>query len=265
MKEKPGNVFVSPLSVSNGLVLLSQAAEGNTFEQLKRGLHLGNDKSISATQYHGYRKTLEKSAGQATFTIANRIYVQQGHQLNKNFEAVAVSKFKSGVETLNFAESGKSAATINHFVEKHTNGKIKKLMSSDQLSGDTCSVLVNAIYFKAPWKKPFLWTDTIKANFYNSKRKKVKVDFMYKLSHFNGANLNNLNATALELKYEYSSMSFIIVLPKSRTGLSKLESKLKNYDLAKITKNLKRRKYKIYIPKFKIEYEIELNDVLKSV
>ena len=88
---------------------------------------------------------------------------------------------------------------------------------------------------------------------------------MFNESDFNGAYLKDLDATALKLNYEKSSMSFVIVLPKSRTGLSKLETKLKNYDLAKITKNLKFRKYKIYIPKFEVEYEINLNNVLKKV
>lgn len=256
---------MSPLSVSNALALLAQGTDGNTFDQLKKGLHLGNDKSIVANQFLEHRQTLEKNAGEATLAIANRIYVQQGQQINKNFEDVAVSKFKSGIETLNFVEPQKSAQTINHFVEQKTNGKIKDLMKPDQLDADTRSVLVNAIYFKAPWEKPFNKEYTRKGEFYNSESEKVSVDFMFKDGNFYSAYLEEFDATALEMKYANSSMSFVIVLPQSRTGLSALETKLKDFDLSKITQNLRSDRYEVLIPKFKVEYEIKLNDVLKSV
>ena len=218
-----------------------------------------------ANQFLEHRETLEKSAGESKLSIANGIYVQQGYQLSKIFQEVAISKFKSSVEALNFAESEKSAATINHFVEEKTNGKIKELFKPDQFDFDTRLVLVNAIYFKGAWEKPFNKDYTSKADFYNSESEKVQVDFMYKDSRFNSAYLEDLDATALELKYNNSNMAFVIVLPESRTGLAALETKLKDYDLAKITENLLSRRHEIYIPKFKIEYAIELNEVLKNV
>lgn len=265
MKEKPGNVVVSPLSVSNALVLLSQGTAGSTFEQLRQGLHLGNDKSITANQFLEHRKTLEKNAGAATLEIANKIYIQEGRHLNKHFEEVAVSKFNSGVEIVNFAESIKCAEKINNFVEERTSRKIKDLIKPDQLDADTRSVLVNAIYFKAPWEQPFNPEYTHKSDFHNSETDEVSVDFMYKDSQFNVAKIEELDATALELKYANSSMSFVFVLPNSGNGLSSLEAKLEDFDLAKVAEKLQPRRYEIHIPKFKVEYEIKLNDVLKNV
>lgn len=100
-------MIVSPLSVSSALALLSQGAGGKTYEQLKQTLHLGNDKSAVANQYCEHRKALEKNAEEATLSIANRVYVQQGNQLSKTFQEIATLKFKSGFESLNFAESKK--------------------------------------------------------------------------------------------------------------------------------------------------------------
>lgn len=265
VKEKPGNVIVSPLSVSNALALLLQGTAGSTFEQLAHGLHLGNDKSVAANQFLKHRETLEKNAGAATLEIANRIYIQEGRHLNKHFEEIAASKFKSGVEIVNFAESEKCAENINHFVEERTSRKIKDLIKPDQLDADTRSVLVNAIYFKAPWESPFNPEYTNKRDFHNSETEKVSVDFMYKDSVFKSANIDELDATALELKYQNSSMSFVIVLPYAQNGLSALESKLKNYDLTKIGEMMESKRFEILIPKFKVEYEIKLNDVLKNV
>lgn len=265
MKEKPGNVIVSPLSVSSALALLSQGAGDKTYDQLKQTLHLSNDKSATANQFLEHRESLEKSAGEATLSIANGVYVQQGQHLNKNFQDLAVTKFKSDVKSLNFAESEKSAETINHFVEEKTNGKIEKLFKSDQFGSDTRAVLVNAIYFKGAWEKPFIKEFTTEYDFYSSETEKVQVDFMYKDSDFNSAYLKDLDASVLELDYANSNLSFVIVLPSSRTGLAALETKLKNYELTKITEKLQPMRYEIRIPKFKVEYEIKLNDVLKNV
>lgn len=258
-------MIVSPLSVSNALTLLSQGAEGITFEQLSKGLHLGKDKSIAADQFLAHRETLENNLGESKLSIANRIYIQNGQQLSKSFESVAVSKFESGIESLNFGDAEKSAETINHFVEEQTNGKIKDLIKPDQLDGNTRSVLVNAIYFKGNWEVPFSTDLTEKSDFYNSENETSQVDFMYMDSDFNVAYVKDLNATALELKYANSNISLVMVLPNSRTGLSALETKLKDYDLSKIAQAFYFGRCEITIPKFKIEYEINLNDVLKNV
>lgn len=264
VKEKPGNVIVSPLSVSVALALLSQGADGDTFEQLRRTLHLNDDKSVVANQFLEHLEALGENTSDATLSIANRIYVQNGHQLNKTFEEIAASQFKSGVESLNFADSEKSAATINHFVEEKTYGKIRKLFDSSTFSSGTQSVLANAIYFKANWDRPFRTDFTSVLDFYNSETEKVQVDFMRK-DFLNMAHLEDLHAAALELEYANSNMSFMIVMPDSRTGLVELEAKLKGYDLGKITENLEPSIYQVFIPKFQIEYEIDLNEVLKNV
>lgn len=265
VKDKPGNVIISSLSVSTALALLSQAAGGNTYEQLKQALHLSDEKSDTANQFFEHSETLVENAGEATLSIANGIYVQDGEQLNKNFQESAVSKFKSGVESLNFVDSAKSAATINHFVEEKTNGKIKDLFKPDQFHSDTRSVLVNAVHFKGAWEKPFHSESTRKHDFYNSETETTQVDFMKIDSTFNAANIKDLEAKAIELKYENSNISFVIVLPKSRTGLPALEVKLKDYDLGKIAEQLNERRYAVRIPKFKVEYDINLNNVLKNV
>lgn len=261
---KPGNVIVSPLSVSIALALLSQGAGDDTYEQLRQTLHLSDNKLIVANQFHEHLETLEESAGDATLSIVNRIYVQNGHQLNKTFEEIAVSQFKSGVESLDFADSEKSAATINQFVEEKTIGKIKNLFEPSSFSSDTQSVLANAIYFKANWDRPFRTDFTSKLDFFNSESEKVQVDFMRK-DFLSLAHLEDLDATALALEYANSNMSSIIVMPDSRITLAELEAKLKSYDLGKIIENVEPSSYQVFVPKFKVEYEIDLNEVLKNV
>ncbi|KAJ6639995.1 Serine protease inhibitor 42Dd [Pseudolycoriella hygida] len=265
VKVKPGNVIISPLSVVTLLALLYEGTSGETSEQLKTALHLDNDKPTVADQFLAHREALQSSLGESTLSIANRVYFKEGYQLVKNFQDVAAAKYKSGAEPLNFIDSERSVATVNQFVETETNGKIRDLYEKDAFDADTRVVLVNAIYFKGNWKSTFFKRSTGKRDFYNSGTEKVSVDFMYNDDDFDSAYIKDLGATVLEMKYNNSKTSFVIVLPDERSGLPALEAKLKDYNLNKLTENLRSNRFEVHIPKFKIDYEIKLNDVLKNL
>lgn len=257
-------MIISPLSVSSVLALLSQGANGNTFAELNRGLHLDGNKIASANQFQEYYGLLDKSIGGSNLSIASKIYVQNGHSVKKEFRDVAVEKFSAGVESLDFAKSVESAQAINQFVEEKTNNHIKDLIQPDMISSDTRMVLANAIYFKGNWKYQFDRRRTAKGDFYTSETEKVPVDMMRIKKRFNYAVLDDLDATALEMEYAKSNFTFVIVLPNSRTGLTDLETQLKNYDLSQITDQMRSQEVDVTIPKFKVEFKINLNDVLKK-
>lgn len=91
---------------------------------------------------------------------------------------------------------------------------------------------------------------------------------MHIKNNFNLLNLHELDARALELKYANSNFAFVIILPNYRTELAALESKLKHYDLMKDFKkfgNIFGEEIDVKIPKFKIEYEANLNKALQNV
>lgn len=266
MRSAAGNVIVSPLSVATALALLSQATDGHTFEELQNGLHLtGYDKSAVANHFPKYFEQLQNNAGDSTLSIVNQIYVQQGYQLNENFRETAAKKFSSGVDSVNFSDSSKSAEIINHFVEERTHERIKDLIKPDMLDSDTRVILVNAIYFKGDWEQKFNKKDTFTGDFHTSDTDAISVEFITGKKYFNHANLHAFDARALEMEYANSKFSFVIVLPNSRNGLPELESKLKNFDLANITSQMHSAEIEVTIPKFTIQFEANLNDVLTNV
>lgn len=253
------------MSVASALALALQGAQKNTFKQIARGLHLGGDKAIIAAQFAKHYDLLKNGVGKSTLSIANQLYVQQGYQIQQSFRDVAVNQFKSGVESLNFADAVAAAQTINAFVESKTNSKIKDLISSDSLDHLTRLVLVNAIYFKGNWEQKFPIERTSPGDFYVDETKTVTVDYMRNDDEYRFAELSDLDASALELKYAKSNISFVVVLPNGRTGLPALEASLKNYDLSKIISQMRKQKVEVTMPKFKIEYQIELTNVLQKV
>lgn len=265
IRTKSGDFAYSPLSVTSILALISQAANGRTFEQIRKGLHLSNDKALIADQFLDFYELFDKVVGNSSLSIVNQIYMPRGYQLNRDFEEVAAKKFKSGVRSLNFASAEKSAQIINKFVEEKTKKKIKDLIKADALNEDTRVILVNAIYFKDNWKYQFDMGITYTGDFYISENEKNTVDYMTNKNYYSYAILEDLDATAVELEYANSNISFVIMLPNNRTGLSALETKLKDYDFATIIERMNAEEVQITIPKFKVEFEIHLNEILKNV
>lgn len=251
--------------MSNALGLLLQATNGQSFEELLNGLHLIGEKSDNADQFNGLYDAINKHTGNVTLLIANGVYVQQGFKLNKNFEAIAVNKFSSGVKSIDFSKSAESAETINKFVDEKTNKKISNLISKDSLGSDTRAVLMNAIYLKAKWEQEFLNYETYKDDFYNHETEKNSVDFMHATKSFNYGVLPCVDASALELKYSDSDLSMVIILPNSRTGLLTLENELKAKDLRELSYQLEVQLVDVAIPKFQIEYTAKLKDILIQV
>lgn len=189
----------------------------------------------------------------------------KNYSVKKSFNDVATKSFASEAQSLDFSQGAEAAKTINGWVEDNTNNKIKDLISADSLDSDTRMVLVNAIYFKGFWTYQFNPKDTFKAPFYLNERDTVEVDFMKVKKHFKYGPIENLDATAIELPYKDSDISMLIILPNTKTGLSALEGKLNTIDLADISSNLYSQEVNVEIPKFKIEFDIELNEPLQKV
>lgn len=189
----------------------------------------------------------------------------KNYSVKKSFNDVATKSFASEAQSLDFAANVESAATINGWVEDNTNHKIKDLIKADTLDSDTRMVLVNAIYFKGFWTYQFDPKNTFKAPFYLNEQDSVTVDFMKIKKNFKYGSLQDLDATAIELPYKDSDISMLIILPNSKTGLSALEGKLNTIDLSEISNKLYSQEVNVEIPKFKIEFDIELNEPLKKV
>lgn len=150
-QSKQGNFVISPFSTAFALSLFSQATNGQTFEELQKGLHLNSDKAKIADRFHEYFELVQKSAGGSELLIANHIYVKNDHELKADFQEVADKVFHSGVEKVNFMESVDAAKVINQFVDEKTKGNIKTIVKPSMFDQNTSVVLVNAVSFKSLW------------------------------------------------------------------------------------------------------------------
>lgn len=259
-------MIVSPYSVAVALALLSTGAKGTTFDQISHGLHITGDKNIIANKFNEHVRGINRKLGNATTEVANKIYLQDGNKINPEYRDIAINKFNSDIETTNFAESQLAATKINQWVENRTNDKIKNLINPRMLDANTKLVLVNAIYFKGAWESEFKKYATHTGQFWTSETQSVEVEFMKQTKHFLHAELNELEISVLKIKFYESDSFMLILLPDKRTGLSDLEEKLHSIDLKEIvTERMQSSLVEVTLPKFKIELQTELPEVLTKV
>lgn len=262
------NIVYSPASIQTCMALAFAGAEGETANEMRKVLKFGQgDKTEIFKNYGDFLKSSFKSTtpNGPQLKMANRLYVNDKLQVSAKFNKIAKDNFDTLAENVDFKNSKSTVEKINNWVEQQTENKIKNLMQSDAVNDDTSAVLVNAIYFKAKWLNPFSEQSTSKSGFHINSKQQVQVDTMYIDDRFNYADLPELDATALELPYENSDLSMLIILPKQVEGLQNLESKLQGLDLNEITSKMSESDVDVFLPKFRIEFDIDLKEPLMKM
>ena len=152
---------------------------------------------------------------------------------------------------------------INHWVESKTNNKIRKIISHRMINDWTRLILTNAIYFKGAWKIAFKEELTADTNYWIEPQKPVKVRMMTNIAQFSYAESDELQL--IELPYEGSEISMLIMLPRDNVSLHELEESQIERKLGDLVQKLRVTKVRVFLPKFKFETFYPLNGYLISM
>uniref|UniRef100_A0A182FD25 Serpin domain-containing protein n=2 Tax=Anopheles albimanus TaxID=7167 RepID=A0A182FD25_ANOAL len=258
------NVVISPFSISACLSLVAMGAGGLTAEEMFGGLRFGKvDQKQRVADWYG--RLMKQLANDTSIAVANTLYVKEGYNVKRSFLEVATSSFQSEAHELNFAQNVAAAKTINDWVETKTNNKIKNLIAPDMLDGHTRMVLVNAVHFKGSWTYQFNESNTRPMAFWLSDTKSQDIPMMYTKGRFAYQNYDDKGFSALELSYSGSDTKMLVLLPTERNGLAALEETLPSLNLVELLNRMGKGEVEVYLPKFKIEYSLELKDVLTTL
>nr|ALD62507.1 serpin 1 [Bombyx mandarina] len=265
VKNNPGkSVVLSAFSVLPPLAQLALASDGETHEELLKAIGFPDDDAIR-TEFASKSRDLRSIKG-VELKMANKVYVHDGGKLDENFAVVSRDVFNSDVQNIDFSKNTVAAKSINDWVEENTNNRIKDLVNPDSLSSATAAVLVNAIYFKGAWGSKFDERLTSDRDFYVSNDKTIKVPMMYKRGDYKYGESAALNAQLIEIPYKGDQSSLIVVLPKDKDGITQLQEALKDpKTLETAQQSMYSTEVDLYLPKFKIETETNLKDVLSNM
>ncbi|KAJ8734084.1 hypothetical protein PYW07_014635 [Mythimna separata] len=263
--EKGKSVVSSPLSAEFVLGLLTLGTSDPAHSELLTALGIPDDNSIRSA-FTDVSSRLRSLKG-VTLNVANRVYVQEGpYDLEPSLKEDAIKVFDAAIEKMDFGTGAAAVNVINKWVESQTNEKIKDLLSADSVDSNTRLVLVNALYFKGTWKTQFDPANTAEQPFHITAESTVNIPMMYIESEFLYGESGDLQAQLLEMHYEGGETSMLVVLPNEIDGLDGVLSKLASgFDLLSEVDKMHKTKVQVTIPKFKIETEIDLTELLPKL
>lgn len=255
------NTFISPTSIAMALAMTYNGADRTTKDSMAKTLAVTE---LSLKEFNqanlDFRKSLTKKNKKITLTIANSLWADKGTQFRKDFLSTNKQFYSAKIATLNFAESA-SVKIINQWVNDATKSKIEKIM--DEIGGDVIAFLINAIYFKGSWQTEFDNAFTLPRTFYCLDNSEKKHPMMYQDNRF--PYLRNDKFQAVSLPYANGNMSMYIFLPNKDSDIKAFLSQLNLKNWQEWMSVFTLTDGDITLPRFKLEYEKSLKDVLKAI
>jgi serpin B len=257
------NIMTSPLSVSMALSMLLNGTKGQSTNDLMNTLRLNISKEENNKVCKELLDYLPQADSKVTVGVYNSIWARNGFELLTSFTSILKEFFKADVTSLDFSNATESKKTINGWVEKSTNGKIKTIV--DDITNDHVLFLINAVYFNAPWTKEFDAKNTKKSDFEILNGTKQSVDMMFS-SDLKFRYYRNDDIEMVELPYGNGQYCLTAVMPNEVSKFATIESSLTNKKLEDWRANLTSvSSYHLYFPKFELDYEVNLNKALSTM
>jgi serpin B len=268
VRDKPGNLFMSPHSISTALAMTWAGASTNTAAQMADTLHFG----LPAAQQHAAFNKLDlELASRAAnaqgdtipfrLTTANAIFGQEGKTFMMPFLDTLARNYGAGMRVLDFeGDPDGSRVTINHWVEDKTNDRIKDLLPEGSVTDATKLVLTNAIYFSAAWAEPFEASATADGPFWIGGDSQVVVPFLHG-NHEQGYAAGD-GWKAAELPYDGGQLSMVVIVPDN---LAAFEAALSPQLLDTIVGAMHDYALDLKLPKFRFDAPLGLKEVLVAL
>ena len=151
------NLVISPLNINRSLAIVTEAAEGETKQELLTTLGgqeaLDDAKSALAELLYADNTVI--------LQIADAIWVDSTrYELIPSYVSLAESKYGVRSAALDFTNKSNTVATINKWIEDNTAHNIKDMINENYIQPLTACFITSAIYFKADWASPFDITRT---------------------------------------------------------------------------------------------------------
>ncbi len=258
-----GNLIFSPYSISSALAMTRAGARGATAAQMDAALGWDPAATNLHASFHGLDAALEAGClkGKVEMSVANSLWPAKRYEFLPDFLAKLEANYRAGVEPLDYsAEAGRARSTINAWVAEKTNHKITDIIAPGALNAATRLVLVNAIYFKAAWARPFREKQTQAGDFHIQPGKTLKTPFMNQTGDF--PCFENDDLQTLALPYAANRFRMVILLPRETGGLGRLEAKLTPENLKSWAPPARPQKVAVALPKFKMTRSFQLADAL---
>lgn len=259
----PGNVVFSPYSIGTAMAMtLSGARGGNAAEMAKvlaqtlprEKIDAANAAALAVLAAYG-QAAEGKPAAQ--IRIANALMLTgKDSPISQAYQEELKSQYAAEVF------SGADLAQVNAWVKDKTDGKIESIL--DSLDPRTAAVVLDAIYFKAPWHSTFDAKSTRDQTFHLAAGE-AEVPTMRMHGQFAVAARQGYKA--IRLPYGNEHLAMIVVLPDQAVSAADVATRLDAAQMGQVLQDLSGSPHAVdlTLPRFKANFKANLVDAFRGL
>ena len=255
--EEGENTLVSPLSVLYALAMTANGADGETLAQMEQVLGMGVD---NLNSYMLAYLDLLPETKDYKMSLANSIWFKDdpNFAVEQSFLQTNADYYGAGAYKAAFDEGTRN--DINNWVKEHTDGMIPEII--DEIPDEAIMYLVNALAFDAKWADEYEEHQIREGRFTLEDGTRQDVDMMHSEEH---AYLEDDLATGFIKYYKDRKYAFVAMLPNEGVSVSQYVDSLTGEHLRELLNNPQDLSVFASIPKFEMEYDIEMSEVLQEM
>lgn len=259
------NIFISPTSIAIALEMTYNGALGETQKTMAdilelQGMNLHDLNKANAA----LMAMLGNLDDDVQLNIANSLWANKEIPFKSDFLKRNEEFYHAKVSNLDFGDPATSQKVINDWVSEKTIGKIDKIVEDGEIDMDAVLFLINAVYFKGSWAVKFDKEYTRDRDFTLLDGSKKKVPMMASISKSFGSYFED-GFEAVSLPYGSGKVRMYIFLPNTDSSLEKFIKNLNAKNWKDWMSKFREEEVAVILPKFKLEYEVNLNNSLKEL
>lgn len=260
-QEAGSNLFISPISITMALALAYNGTHGSTRAAMSQALQWNELQPEEVNRGHEVLlDLLNHNDSGSVLSIANAMWVHEGLALNPQFIRQAKTHYLSEVKALDFTKE-RAHQTINQWVKKQTHGKIPAMVEPP-LNPQALLMLMNAVYFKGNWDRPFRAEATEQRDFHLTGGKTRPVPMMSQSGSFEYMRTGQYQA--VRIPYTGKRQSMLVILPDEALTLESLQASLLSHPET-WSSSFPVQPGTPRLPRFQLNVSLQLNQALTAL
>jgi len=257
--EDDDNIFLSPTSVFVALAMLYNGADGVTKDEIAEVLQIETiDLAELNTASANLLNVLNQETDEITVQLANSLWINEEFEFQDEYVESLTNYFQAMVEQIDISDDV-SIEKINQWVDAATNGLIDEMV--DSLPPNLVAIILNAIYLDANWTIPFDENQTVEKPFYPTEDSEKTVPLMTLNDEL--FYMENDDFQAVQLMYgDDAEMGMTVILPEVDSSPDEIIADLNLKNWSNWQDEFAEQEGTLLLPKFTLEYEVNLNDPL---
>ena len=253
------NVLVSPASVAIALAMTLNGAKEATLAAMKATLGYSESESveaINASLAAIIAGVTDPNLG-VVLKVANAIWAEKSVEFKADFFDRVAASYKAQVNTADFLDP-KTVTDINSWVSSNTSGKIPTII--EKISPDMVMYLLNAVYFKGAWTTKFD-KDLTTTGTFAGEAGAEDADMMFRNGDMRFLTGKDYSAVALPFG-ENKRVQLYVLLPKEGVDINTFVDGLDASALVAIKARKWESEVNLTLPRFELDYDVDLKDTL---